>query len=413
MNRHDALERELTAWFRETAMPRTPDYTTDIVQLTATVRQRPRWAFPERWLPVTIITLGRRTAPPFPWRTVGLIALLALLVAGIAVYIGSRERLPAPFGPAANGLVAYARDGDIITVDPTNGARHWITSGDESDREPRWSLDGTRLAFLREAPVPVPNKPDAWLQSVVIVDRGWKVVAKSSGIGAIDDDAMAWSPDGRWIALAGDDTYGLRNIYLVDTADGQVERFQVNYSGLDFYWRPGYAAQLLFQGGTRDGHGLVVADVEDPAAAELIVEAGDGPRPNGWTPDGHRIVYTVWTADGAQLHVLDIGTGDDVVIDAGFGHVSNDGQRILAVDTSGRPCVAPIDGGQCIAIGPIGRTYDGTHAGGAQWAPDDAWIVTVRLDDPGSASLLDPKGVVDAQPAWIADGAESWQRLAP
>jgi Tol biopolymer transport system component len=413
MNRHDALERELTAWFFETAVPRTPDFTTEIVELTATVRQRPRWTFPERWLPMTVITLGRRTAPPFPWRTVGLLALLAPLVAGLAIAIGSRERLPAPFGLAANGLVAYGRDGDIITVDPATGARHWVTAGDEVDREPRWSLDGSRLAFLREAPISVADgMPDVLMQSIVIVDRAWRVVAKSSPVAGIDDDAIAWSPDGRWIAVAGDDTDGSRGLYLVDTADGRVEQFPVDYLSLDLYWRPGSAAQLLFLGETPDGLGLVVADVDDPAAARLVVE-GDGRRPNGWTPDGTRVVYTDWTADRPQLHVLDIVTGDEVVIDAGYGHVSNDGKRLLGVDASGRPCVAPIDGGDCIAIGPVGRTYEGTHAGGAYWAPNDEWIVTVQDIGMGDASLLDPDGVIDAQPSWVADGADSWQRLAP
>ena len=51
MNGTDRLERELTTWFADTATPQTPDWTADILSATATMRQRPRWSFPARWLP--------------------------------------------------------------------------------------------------------------------------------------------------------------------------------------------------------------------------------------------------------------------------------------------------------------------------------------------------------------------------
>src|SRR6187401_2725793 len=148
MTRFDALERDLTVWFDETAMPRRPDYTTEIIQSTAAMPQR-RWMTIERWFPMNVVEFRRRTFPPFPWRTAAvLIALIALLLAGL-VYVGSQPRLPPPFGLAGNGLVAYAKDGDILTVDPTTGVRNWITAGDDVDALARWSLDGARLAFLR------------------------------------------------------------------------------------------------------------------------------------------------------------------------------------------------------------------------------------------------------------------------
>ena len=150
MNRHEHLERELTTWFVDTAAPRVPDFTDDILRLTAGTRQRPRWSFPERWLPMSVITLGRRSLAPLPWRTIGLLAVLAVLIAAsVAFYIGSQQRLPAPFGLAANGVVAYASGGDIFTVDPATGTRQLIVAGPENDQDPRFSLDGTRLVFMR------------------------------------------------------------------------------------------------------------------------------------------------------------------------------------------------------------------------------------------------------------------------
>src|SRR6185503_3879196 len=119
------LERELTAWFADTAAPQTPDWTADILGATATMRQRPRWLFPTRWLPAAVVPrLPRLTLQPVPLRTIALLALLGLLLAAaVTLYVGSRPRLPAPFGPAANGLVAYAEGGEIWTVDPVTGDR--------------------------------------------------------------------------------------------------------------------------------------------------------------------------------------------------------------------------------------------------------------------------------------------------
>ena len=122
MSATDRLERDLTAWFVETAAPRTPDYTDDILRQTARSRQRPRWTFPERWLPVSVITLRPGDPADRSVGTVGLLVVLALLLAvATGVYVGGQKRVPAPFGEAANGLVAYSNGGDIYTVDPTTG----------------------------------------------------------------------------------------------------------------------------------------------------------------------------------------------------------------------------------------------------------------------------------------------------
>ena len=151
MNGTDRLERELTTWFADTAAPQTPDWTADILAATSTMRQRPRWSFPARWLPAAVVPrLPRLTLRPVPWRTIALLALLGLLLAAaVTLYVGSRPRLPAPFGPAVNGLVAYAENGDIWTVDPVTGEREAIVTLPGADKAPRWSRDGTRVAFLR------------------------------------------------------------------------------------------------------------------------------------------------------------------------------------------------------------------------------------------------------------------------
>ena len=105
-DRFDPFEQRITAAIDEIAALRRPDYLDDVLRQTARSSQRPRWTFPGRWLPIMDTTLtgpGWRSSP----RPLLLLALVALLVAaGLAiVVVGSQVRVPAPFGPAANGAL--------------------------------------------------------------------------------------------------------------------------------------------------------------------------------------------------------------------------------------------------------------------------------------------------------------------
>ena len=185
---------------------------------------------------------------PLPWRTIGLLVALALLLAATAaVYLGSQQRLPAPFGPAANGLGAYESNGNIFTVDPITGIRRAIATDPSTDHDPRWSLDGARLVFLRKAGVG--DQGDV----LVVTDAAGEVITTSQGgpFFGIDTDAIAWSPDRTMIAVVGS-----RQIHLVDALDGAVTTLQVDYLGQEVLWRPPDGRQLMFLGGQEANPGL-------------------------------------------------------------------------------------------------------------------------------------------------------------
>ena len=408
MTRPDNLERDLTVWLADTATPRVPDFSDDILWLTARTRQRPRWSFAQRWLPTSLLAPLRRAFRPIPWRTLGLLAVLALLIAAAAAfYVGSQPRLPPPFGLAASGLVAYAKSGDIYTVDPATGAREALVTGPHVDREPRWSLDGSRFAFLRSS---------GGVDSLAIFDlRTRRIVATTDPLLDVDTDSIAWSADGRSIAI-GASSGESRVLYIVDANTGALTALAVDYRDLDVYWRPPDGRQLLFSGGTGRHVGLFVVDVLDGTVAEIGPRSDPlgSIRPSGWTPDGRRVVFT--RNDGSdrfRTYVVDVTTGAEVIFnDVGFGHVSNDGSRMVALDALGRPCVASLNGGPCALVGQPSQAYEGTHAAGAHWSPDDEWIL-FREPVEGGAILIDPDGENPDRPSWIANGAESIQRVAP
>lgn len=409
MNRHDTLERELTAWFADVASPRVPDYLTDIVQSTAGRRQRPRWTFPGRWLPMTLVTLHTVPKRSFPWRTVGLLAVIAaLLISLVVVSVGSRRRSAEPFGLAANGLAAYASGGDIWTVDPKTASRRPIVTGPENDHDPRWSPDGSRIAFLRNLDGP---------QQVVIVtaDASEPVVVASRAMASIDSDSVRWAPDSQSLVVASGG-----DLRRVDARDGAVTTLPLAYAMLESFWRPPDGRQLLFLSGQEYRPVLSLYDLVTGEIREVPIPPTESRveelRPMGWTPDGRRVLVHRWL-DGdpvARTWVIDPESGAFVTLDVGYGHVSNAGDRVAGIREGANEaiCVVPIDGGPCKPFGPARAQPVGPHFTSVQWSPDDRWIV-IRPPDGSRTVLLDSSSgelVTDAD--WVRTGADTWRRDA-
>jgi hypothetical protein len=187
MTAEQRFERELPELLTDLLAAPAPDYRDDIVHATARIRQRPRWMFPERWLPVQLEGLIRNEAPPLPWRALGVLALIALAIVGVLLVAGSREvPLPAPFGLASNGLIAFGDEDGVALLDPTTGARRDVATG----MEPQFSPDGSKLAYYGR------DANDRATLVVAAADGGSPRVLEPP----IPDGPMGWfvwSPDGR------------------------------------------------------------------------------------------------------------------------------------------------------------------------------------------------------------------------
>ena len=107
---------------------------------------------------------------------------------------GTRTAAP-PFGLAGNGVIALAKDGDILVADRPGGDLRPLVAGPEDDRSPMFSPDGTRLAFLRD---------DRSGSALMVADAdGTNVVQLTPE----PSDAEYWSfaPDGRSLVAVGED----------------------------------------------------------------------------------------------------------------------------------------------------------------------------------------------------------------
>jgi Tol biopolymer transport system component len=411
MNNVDRLERELTSWFADAAVPRTPDYTDDILRQTVRVRQRPRWSFPERWLPMSVITLGRPGFRPVPWRTIGLLAILTLLLAvAIGGYVGSQPKLPPPFGPAGNGLVAISIDGDIVLADPFSGATIDVVAGPTLDLDPAWSPDGTRIAFLRSV-------------------AGGENLATVSGTGdqlrlLMTDpvegiQSLTWSPDGSALASTNGDLW----IVAADGSGSQM--FDVGFWAEYPLWRPPDGRQILLSNGSNPGMFLVQRD--GTVLRQLTFPDGTLVDDEGasWTPDGRRLLARDFEAGAARIHVLTIAddgriTEDKVIgsqrLDCLGDRVAPDGSRVLfGMAAPGgvgwRIGVISIDGsGPIISTGP---TFTGPQPI-CTWSPDGTVIILNDTPKP-ETWLLDPDGGAGRRADWIDTSGEpwAWQRVVP
>jgi len=416
MTASDRLEQELAGWLVETAAPLSADDIDDLLRRTAGVRQRPRWSFLERWLPMSGTALPRPILRSVPARSLAIVLALVLLVAAvIAVGIGSRPPLPAPFRAAGNGEVAFGRGGDLVAVDPATGAERILVAGSTIDAYPVFSPDGTKVAFERS---------NGGLTVLMVVDvAGGEPIALTDGVGGVY--GLQWSPDGRRLAFSDGDLV----VVDADGTGGGPLPIQVRAQGFPM-WRPS-GDDLLFLGADDAEYGSFLVH---PDGSDLRpITTADGKIVNDglalWMPDGHRILTsrvetTAEDGRGMRLHLMTIDpagrVSDDVAVgpaitDAAGGYfLSRDGTRAMGAvrqpDGDGwRIGVIPLDGRPETLTGPV---FHGSGAGFA-WAPDGRAIVVT--DPNGRATwLLDADGGAAQQATWETDlqDAPAWQPVA-
>jgi len=431
------FEQDLPELLARTGRPSVPDYRDDIVRQTAAMRQRPAWTFPERWLPMSAVTSRANVVPRVPWRILAVATLLVLALVGALVVAGSRPHVVAPFGPAANGLVAYAINGDIHTVDPVTGADAVAASGPGDDINPVFSRDGQKMAFEHRVSAEI--------------NQGSLVVSNVDGSGPVSlmPDPMpgisyySFSPDGKEIAFtAGAD--GMKDLWIAKVDGSGLSKVDVGMPVQEPSWRPPDGKEIVFGsppplGGDGGGTGIYAVDPQTGTVRTVVArEAGVGRDVVAVSPDGLRIAYS--RSDVAvqndlekghntyQVHVVALDGSSDVTLPMPAGAVfqdtpvwSNDGTR-LAI-TRG---YADRNQDMTLAIVPVNGTGVGietkhqiTGCCGNQldWSPADTSILFVPIGlesgNPAQQLLVDPSTGTTTRAPWTTTSPPAWQRRLP
>ncbi|MEM7788681.1 MAG: S9 family peptidase [Bacteroidota bacterium] len=277
--------------------------------------------------------------------------------------------------------------GDLWTVEADgSGHRPLVTGVDASS--PRWSPDGTRLAYVaRDTDEERRHLMVRYVESGVTVP----VARLASAPGGV-----AWSPDGTQIAFT----------RFVEGTDASTVSLPGPPEGATWAAAPRVIEEVIWRS---DGSGYVTPGHTHvfvvPAEGGTPRQLTSGPYSHGgtpaWTPDGQHLIVSADRRDGAELdpgdselHRLDVATGALTTLTRRLGPdgqpaVSPDGRRVAYVGADDRRLgyqitglyVMDLDGGEPTFL-TAGLDRDVSRP---TWVGDE---VLVQSDDEGTTKLL-------------------------
>ena len=239
------------------------------------------------------VRLGPSWGRPAPLgRALVLVLIALLLLAVLLVVVGSRRHVPPPFGPAANGEIAYVASGQIY-LSAADGTHARQITFDGHDSDPTFSRDGTRLAWRQFHVGGDPEVADAVLadadgSNVIVIARDVKALSH-----------IAWSPDGRFIAFSGSIDGGPGSGWIAPADGSEPPHAFTTVAGA---WDPTWSPD-----GTRLAIGadpgvLYVMNRDGGNARRInrgtFTEIGERGEIAEWSPDGTRLLFTAFIGDG-------------------------------------------------------------------------------------------------------------------
>jgi Tol biopolymer transport system component len=370
-----------------------------------------------------------------PWRLIGALALIGILIAVAAVaYVGSRPPEPAlpapPFGLAANGSIVIEQAGDILRIDRDSGQTTPLIAGPEVDARPAFSPDGAKLAFERTI------DEASGLKALMVADPDGSNAVQATVEPLMELHSWGFAPDGD--SLLGIARLDGRMRIFVRPLDPQTEATVLdvalandlgNIEGVTF--RPTNDQEILVVA-PQDATGRRGVYVYELATDELrTVYAPPYPYDvfgAGWSPTGDRISFGrfsweaegtsarahVVAADGSGLFALDDapGTTFDIIV----SRWSNDGTRMLITrgpdGTAGEKTlvVSTTGDGEPVELA-CGATTDVRCPGEWTWSPDDTMLIGTI--EGGGYLQADPDTGQVTELDWDASSPPAWQRVAP
>jgi eukaryotic-like serine/threonine-protein kinase len=223
---------------------------------------------------------------------------------------GSRRFVPFLNGIGAK-FVSFSHDGKRVAYVKTSDNTLWTSGTDGNNRFqltyppdsaafPRWSPDGTQIAFQQSQP----GKPS---KTAVISSQGG--TAEEIAPGETAEGDPSWSPDGTRIAFATGEGDSQREIRIIDLKTRQVSRVPDSVGKFSPRWSPNgrYLAALEFSPFAKK---LYLFDFQTGKWSDWITDA-DGIGYPSWTADDR---YVVYRALQSTLKRIGVGKNDPEVL---------------------------------------------------------------------------------------------------
>jgi len=416
----DDLDRLMHQWMEdEAAVHERADLVDRVLAGTRRSRQLPAWLVFDRWTQMQL-TMRRASAP----RLSPLLLLVGLLIVALLaafIYVGSRPKVPPPFGVADNGRIAFLSADQLYTVEPDGSGVLQLTNDPFGAAMPVFSHDGTRIAYKRLSANNPPDDRTLYGDLVVANADGSNPIAIETGV--IGMSPTAWSPDDREVLWTGTTIPNAPEQVFIAPADGSSAPRSVGDPSSS-NWGPTWSPDSL-KIAYVSGNDYYVMNRDGTGIQKVSQGTYDQQSGGGWTPTGTGLIFSAGSDVDHDLWLVGLdGRPERVLAPTAYTEdapaFSPDGQWVafLRFAPDGRSTSVTVVQGD----GSNERTLPGAYGfAGVLWSPDGTRLlvggsnpaIVMELDPFGSVEprVLDLPGTPQQFPAGQSE-LPAWQRRA-
>ena len=234
--------------------------------------------------------------------------------------------------PGRNGKIVFTsyRDGgspEIYTMEADGSNVQRLTNNPGFDLSPKWSPDGSRIAFV--------SIRDNNVGIYVMNADGSNQTRLTNNPGG--DESPEWSPDGTRIVFTSNRGGDNRDIYVIN-ADGSNQTRLTNSPGIDGSprWSPD-GTRIVFHRISSSVPGDIYVMNADGSNQRQLINSGYSPR---WSPDSSRIAFQSYRHGNSEIYVINADGSNQTRLtnnpeDDESPEWSPDGTRIVFQSTRG------------------------------------------------------------------------------